>query len=143
VIDNKEHDLKQRIIDEMTVDHRNVLEKNLELAKRLVRITRDGKVDLLSRDDLNGKEQILLYLIGKLYAKEAGFVDTAEVGSEELKTELCFPEGSLFPWLKWLREENKIKRVKKGRYSYHIVPENLVEKILKTIGQKIKKNLEE
>ena len=69
----KENELKKRIIEEMTVDYSNALEKIFDLAKQFIRITKDGKVFILFKDKLSGKEQILLYLIGKLYAKEAGF----------------------------------------------------------------------
>lgn len=136
---NEESNLRQRIIDEMTVDYSNTLEKNFELAKQFIRITKDGKVDVLFKDTLNGKDQILLYLVGKLYAKEAGFVASNDVGNEELVNELGVPKGSLFPWLKWLREENKVKQIKKGRYTYHSIPESLVEKTLKRIEEKTKK----
>ena len=107
----------------------------------LIRITKDGKVDILFKDKLSGKDQVLLYLIGKLYAKEAGFVATDDVGNEELINELGVPKGSLFPWLKWLRDENKIKQIKKGRYSYHSIPEYLVEKTLKRIEGTLKRKI--
>lgn len=139
--DERDKDLRQRIIDEMTVDYTSTLEKNFDLAKRFIKITKDGKVDVLFKDKLNGMEQILLYLIGKLYAKEAGFVAADEVGNEELINELGIPKGSLFPWLKWLRDENKVKQAKKGRYTYHSIPEYLVERVLKGIEEKLKRKI--
>ena len=129
--------LTKRIIEEMTVDYSNALEKNFSLAKQFIRITKDGKVDILAKDRLNGKEQILLYLIGKLYAKEVGFTATDSVGNKELMDELGIPEGSLFPWLKDLRDENNIKQVKKERRVYHFIPINLVERTLKSIAKNI------
>jgi len=139
---NEESNLRQRIIDEMTVDYSNTLEKNFELAKQFIRITKDGKVDVLHKEQMNGKDLILLYLIGKLYAKEAGFVATNNVGNEELVNELGIPRGSLFPWLKWLREENRVRQVKKGRYVYHNISENLVERTLKRIEEKLRRKME-
>ena len=138
VDEQKVSDLKKRIIEEMTVDYSNALEKNFELAKQFIRITKDGKVSILVKDKLNGKEQIILYLIGKLYAKEAGFASTDYVGNEELKNELGVPEGSLLPWLKDLRDTNKIKQVKEGRYTHHNIPINLVERTLKSVEKKVK-----
>jgi hypothetical protein len=138
--EQKTHDLKERIGEEMTVDYSSALEKNFDLAKQFVRITKDGKVDIVDKEKLTGEEEILLYLIGKLYAKEAGFAATAEVGNKELLDELGIPEGSLFPWLKYLRDENKIKQVKRGRYAYHVIPPNLVEKTLKNTEKKLKKS---
>lgn len=136
----KMHNLKERISEEMTVDYASALERNFDLAKQFIRITKDGKVDIPDKEKLTGQEEILLYLIGKLYAKEAGFAATTEVGNKELLDELGIPEGSLFPWLKNLRDGNKIKQVKKGQYTYHVIPPNLVEKTLKNAERKIKKS---
>jgi len=133
--------LREKIIEEMTVDYSNSLEKNFSLAKQFIRITKDGKVDLLAKDRLRGKEQILLYLIGKLYAREAGYVTTDDVGNTELMDELGIPEGSLFPWLKDLRDDNNIKQITRERRVYHFIPVNLVEKTLKSIEKKISKGV--
>jgi hypothetical protein len=137
----KENGLKKMIIEEMTVDYSNALGKNFDLAKQFIRITKDGRVYILFNDKLSGKEQILLYLIGKLYAKEAGFAATDDVGNKELMDELGTPKGSLLPWLKDLRDKNKIKQVKKGRYTHHSIPVNLVERTLKSTERKLKKNI--
>lgn len=134
-----ENILKKRIIEEMTVNHSNALDKHFDLAKQLIRITTDGKIDVLFKDRLTGKESILLYLIGKLYAKEAELTPNDSVGNQELMNELGFPKGSLLPWLKDLRDENKIKTTTKGKLSYHIVALNFVEKSLKEIVKKVNK----
>lgn len=131
--------LKQKIIEEMTVDYANALEKNFNLAKQLIRITKDGKVDVIVKDKLTGKENILLYLIGKLYAKEAELTATNDVGNQELMDELGVPKGSLFPWLKDLREENKINPITRGKYTYHAIALNVLEKTLKEIIKKVSK----
>jgi len=137
----KKGNIKKKIIEEMTVDYSNALEKNFDLAKQFIRITKDGKVDILFKDRLNGTEQILLYLIGKLYAKEAGYIATDDVGNKELLDELGVPEGSLLPWLKDLRDKNKIKQVKKGRYTHHFIPVNFVERTLRGVERKIKRSV--
>jgi len=131
--------LKQKIIEEMTVDYANALEKNFDLVKQLTRITKDGKVDVIVKDKLTGKENILLYLIGKLYAKEAELAATNDVGNQELMDELGVPKGSLLPWLKDLREEHKINAITRGRYTYHAVALNVLEKTLKEIIKKVSK----
>lgn len=138
--ENKENTLKERIIDEMTVDYSNALEKDFDLAKQFIRITKAGKVDVLLKDKLSGIEQILLYLIGKMYAKEAGISTTDDVGNKELMNELGIPKGSVLPWLKKLRDENKIKPIKRGKYIHHSVSINFIEKTLKSVGSKIKKS---
>ena len=133
-------DFKTRIRGEMMVDYASALEKNFDLAKQFLKITSEGKVDLHFKEKLTGKQQILLYLIGKLYAKEAALVETNDVVNKELMGELGIPEGSLLPWLKDLRDKKKIKQIKSGRYTYHSVSINLVEKILKEIEKKVKKS---
>ena len=85
---NTSEELKKRIHEEMLVDYSNALEKNFDLAKSFIRLTNKGKIDVIIKDKINGKEQILLYLIGKLYSKEAGFSDTDDVGNKELMDEL-------------------------------------------------------
>ena len=121
----------------MIIDYSSVLEEYFDVAKKFIRLTKEGKVNIPVKDKLNGEEQILLYLIGKLYAKEAGFVTSEEVGNKELMEELNMPRGSLLPFLKRLRDKNKIEEIKKGRYVYHRIPLNLIGKILKDIQAKI------
>jgi len=134
-----ESNLKRKIIEEMTVDYGSALEKNFELAKQLIRITKDGKIDVLFKDKLTGTENISLYLIGKLYAKEAELTPTNDAGNKELMDELGVPRGSVLPWLKDLRDANKIKTITKGKYTYHTIALNVVEKTLKEILNKVSK----
>jgi len=138
--ENKENTLKKRIIEEMTVDYANALEKNFDLVKQFIRITKEGKIDILLKDNLTGPEQILLYLIGKMYAKEAGLSTTDDVGNQEFMDELGVPKGSLLPWLKKLRDENKIKLIKRGKYTHHNISINFIEKTLNSVGSKVKKS---
>jgi hypothetical protein len=127
---------KKKILDEMTVDYASSLEKNIDLAKKFIRITKDGKVDVLNRDRFSGKNQILLYLIGKLYAKEAGLAQEDDVGNEELEKELQMKTGSLLPWLKDLRDSNRVKQVRRERNVYHTISANQIEEILRSIRDK-------
>ncbi|MFH0949209.1 MAG: hypothetical protein V1802_01850 [Candidatus Aenigmatarchaeota archaeon] len=136
----KPEELKKRIQEEMTVDYSNSLDKNFDLAKQFVRVTRDGKIDVIIKDKLSGKDQLLLYMIGKLYAKEAGFSPTDDVGNKELMDELSVPKGSVLPWLKELRDNNKIKQVKRGKNVHHTIPISVVEKALKSIEKRIQKS---
>ena len=133
--------LKDRIIKEMTVDHSNALDRNFSLARQFIRITRDGKVDILVKDKISGKEKIKLYLIGKLYAKEAGYATTDDVGNKELMDEIGIPKGSVLPWVSSLKNKNQIREVRKGKYVHHCIPLNLVERTLSRIEQKIKKSV--
>lgn len=132
--------LRKKIIDEMTVNYSNALEKNFDLAKQFIRITQDGKVDLLHKEKFGGKEQILLYLIGKLYAKEGGLIEVTDVSNKELMDELGIPQGSILPGLKYLRDSNRITQVKKGKFTHHSIAINMIEKILNIAEKKLKKS---
>jgi hypothetical protein len=130
-------DLKNRILSEMTVDYSTILQRNFDRAKRFVRISADGIVDVLIRDKLTGPEQIQLYLIGKIYAKEAQLTTDAEVSNKELMEQLAIPQGSLLPWLKELRDKNKVRQMRRERNVYHSVPVNLIEDTLRGIEKKV------
>lgn len=131
--------LKERIKEEMLADYSNALEKNFDLAKQFVQITNEGNVNVLVKNQVNGKYQILLYLIGKLYAKEVNFTHTEDVSSKELMNELGIREGSLRPWIKELRDKKRINQIKKNRYTHYVIPMNLIESTLKEVEEKIKK----
>src|SRR5437667_12495697 len=92
--------LRKKILEEMTVDYSNSLEKNFDLAKQFVQITKEGKVDLKEKEKFTGKDKIMLYLVGKLYAKEAGLAQTNSATNKELMDELGMQKGSLLPCLK-------------------------------------------
>ena len=139
--EKRKNELKKRIIEEMTVDYSSSLEKNFDLAKQFIRITKTGKVNVLFKDKLTGKDQILLYLIGKRYTKEAGYSATDDAGNKELMNELGIPEGSLLPWLKDLRDSNQIRKNTRDRYSYHYIPINFLERTLKNMSEKLNKEL--
>jgi len=137
---SKRKDLKQKIIAEMTVDHATALEKNFDLAKQFIRITPKGNIEILDKDKYKSKDLVMLYLIGKLYAKEAELAGDASVENKELLDELGMPKGSLDPALKELSDKKKIRKIKKGRHAYHNIPINLVERTLKSLAKKSDKN---
>jgi hypothetical protein len=130
-------ELKKRILDEMTIKHSSILSENFDLAKRYVRVRDDGSVELLVRERVTGKEQILLYLIGKVYAKEGALTNDENVGNAELLDQLGIPEGSLFPWLKELRQTNQIRQLKRENNVFHTVPPPKIGEILSAIEKKL------
>lgn len=131
--------LEERIRNEMTVDYHDALEKNFETAKELIAITPDGKISLRKSAGLGGEDKILLYLIGKVYAKKVGFTTDEKVANEELMNELGIKQGSLLPWLKFLRDKNLIKNELKGNKAYHYITHNHIERMLNEITKKIQK----
>lgn len=132
-------ELRRRILEEMTVDYSSALEKNLNLAKQFLRITSEGRVEVLMKDDLTGTEKVLLYLVGKLYAKEADLSATTDVSNAELMEELGMPQGSVLPALKELRDSNMVEQTRTGRHVFHSIPINLVERTLRGLQAKLKK----
>ena len=134
----KDKSFRDKILEEMTVSYANALEKNFEVAKKFIRISQEGNVDLLHKEKLTGIEKILLYLIGKLYSKEANLTTEANADNEELARELMIPTGSLLPWLKSLRDANKIRTFKESKYTKHHIQPNIIEKILEKIDDKLK-----
>ncbi len=130
-------ELRERILDEMTVDYASALERNFNLAKRFIRVTTDGRAEVLVKEQVPQKEQILLYLVGKLYAKEAGLAATAEVSNAELMDELGMPKGSVLPALKELRDANRIERSRSGRTVYHSIPVSMVERTLRSVEDRV------
>ena len=122
--------LKKRIIEEMTVNQQNVLEKYFDLAKKFISITTKGNINILTEEKFSIEEKILLYLIGKIYAKEAGLITTKEVGFKELMDNLGIVKGTIYPIIKRLRDKNKISQRKDGKITYITIPLNLIGKIL-------------
>lgn len=129
--------LEERIREEMTVNVGSALERNFETAKKMMSITPEGKVNLNNRERLGGEDKIILYLIGKVYAKKAGYANDEQVPNKELLDELGIKEGSLLPWLKNLRDGNRIKQVTRENLSYHFIPHNLISSELERISTKI------
>ena len=137
MIGNKKDLLKEKIIEEMTADFSNALEKNFDLAKKLIKITNEGKISVIFKNDLTGEEKILLYLIGKVYAEEAEISQTHEVDSKELMDELGFLKGSFYPIIKRLRDKKRINQTRKGKYTLFSIPSNQIERILTKINRKL------
>jgi len=129
-MNNKDNKLKKRIMEEMMVDHQNILEKYFDLAKKFINITTEGIINIISEEKFSIEEKIILYLIGKIYAKEAGLVSTEEVGYKELMDNLGVLKGTIYPVIKRLRDKNKISQKKQGKLTYITIPLNLIGKIL-------------
>ncbi len=55
------------------------------------------QVEFLDKDKLTGAEQIQVYLIGKLFAKEAELATSDAVGNKELMDELGILKDLYFP----------------------------------------------
>lgn len=136
---SKKDVLRNKIKDVLSVDYSDLLDKNLDFVKQLLRITKEGKIDVIVKSNVTGQQKIGLYLIGKLYAKESGLSITDEADNKELMTQLGVREGSLLPWLKSLRDSGVIHDTQKGKKTYHSLPANEMERVLKEVYQYLKK----
>jgi hypothetical protein len=130
--------LAKRIRAEMTTSRPDALTRCFDVAKRHVSITENGMVIVSNKDKLGAKSQILLYLIGKLYAKEAGLCGSSGVTNEELGRELGLTGSSLRPRLMELKESKKIVSSKSGRTVFHTIYQNIVEKTIREIDEEDK-----
>ena len=135
----EEDELKAKILAEMTVDHSDALEKNYPLAKQFMRITKEGKVDVIVKDKVGGTDKIALYLIGKRYAQRAGLASSEYVKNTELCSELGIIQGSLLPWMKTLRDSNIVEQgAREGNEVSHAIAMSAVERMLKSVSAKLK-----
>ena len=123
--------LRQMIIDEMIADYSDALEKNFEVAKQLLRLTKDGKVDVIMKDNFKSDLLVALYLTGKKYSERAGLADSDLVDNSELYDELGLPKGTVNAAVKALRDKKIIETIKEGNKSSHRILANYVERILK------------
>ena len=138
--ETRKQSLKAKILDEMMTDYRSALEKNFQIAKQLIKISKEGKVEVLFSEKLSTENKICLYLIGKAYTQEAELTDTNEASAKELMDDLGIIKGSFYPVIKRLRDKNKIDQIRRGKYTYFSIPSNRIERILLKINKKIKNN---
>jgi hypothetical protein len=131
--------LKEKILSEMKVDYSDSLDRNFDLAKNFIEITNEGKihVKIKNNENIEAKDIISLYLIGKIYAKEVELSENENATNEELASELGMPDGTVRTALKRLRDSNKIKQIEPG---VHNIPINIIEKTLKEIQERISLN---
>jgi hypothetical protein len=126
--------LRNRIRSEMLAEHQDALARNFELAKSLLRITASGKVEVLANEKFGGKQRVLLYLIGKVYAKEAELADSEFVTNKEFSEQLGIPENSLRPWLSELRDDVLVVHRRDGATVRHAISMSRIGTVLKAIA---------
>lgn len=108
-------ELKKWVKEELTVTEVNELARYKEKVKELIGITSDGMIVFkVDSTKLSAKEIICLYMIGKVYAHVAGYVDEESVTNRELIEALNLPEGTIGYALKELRDRKIIIAEKAG-----------------------------
>ena len=134
---NNLEELKKWVKEELTVTEVNELARHKEKLKELIGITSDGMVVFkVDSTKLSAKEIICLYMIGKVYAHVAGYVDKESVANKELIGALNLPEGTVGRALKELRDRKFIVAEETGihRIFYDkigIVSNSILRKIQK------------
>lgn len=118
-------DLKRWIQEELTVDIENELSKYKEKVKEYIQLTPSGEV-ILKQTDLTAKQKILVYLIGKIYAKAAEYSDENNATNKELAEALRLPEGTVKYTLFELRNEGLVLPIADGVHSIRISSIGLV-----------------
>ena len=128
---------EELIKDLLVVDEMALLEDILKIASELISLTPKGEILFkINKDELSVKEKIILYMIGKQFATEAKLIDNDHVNLEELSTFLRVSKGSLASRIGELRNERKIKDVKRGEYE--LFPYDLKQYLLE-IKKKLRK----
>ena len=118
----------------MLVQHSDVIEKNYMIAKEYIGITKEGKVDVKNKESLILEDQILLYLIGKLYSERAELSSTHKVSRQELLNELGISENSIGAIIKRLKDKKLVISTKQGVEAFFEIKKNEVEKTLKRLN---------
>lgn len=130
-------ELKNWVKEELKVNKINGLTKHREKVKELIGITQDGMIIFkVDSTKLSVKEIICLYMIGKVYAHVAGYIETESVANKELIGALNLPQGTARRTLKELRDRKIIIADKSG---IHRIQYDKIGDILENILQKIGK----
>lgn len=131
--------LKEWIRREMTLEKTDILLQAKERVAALLGVSTDGAVAFrLSSDQLSkldAKERILLYLIGKLFAKAAGYSADDTATNSELVVNLGMAEGTVKSQLSALRNSRFINPVRPG---IHSIARNRLLEALAYVESKVK-----
>jgi len=105
-----EHDLSSWVRSNMTVDDSSIMMTHKESVSRLVSLSNDGKVILLKdRKLFSSRQLVVLYLLGKLFAKVANYSTSRAAVNSEIAYELGVPKGTVGRCLMELREMGHVR----------------------------------
>jgi hypothetical protein len=103
-------DLSRWIRENMTVDDNAIIAENKEAVAHLVGLTNEGKVVLkVDKSRLTSRQAVLLYLLGKLFSKVAGYSQDRSATHTEIFTELGMPSGTVGRCLQELRKQGFVR----------------------------------
>lgn len=128
-------DLGDWIRKSMTVTETDVLNRHKERIAKIIGVTSEGLIVYqVDKNRLDAEKQIGAYLIGKLFARVAGFVSDDTVSNRELETELAMPEGTVRGTLAKMRKHGSAVSSGPG---VHRVPVNGIPSLLDSIEQSL------
>lgn len=99
------------------VDEGKILEDSLERLKNIIVLTKEGAVHFLAdRGNLSSRQVILLYLIGKRYAREANLIDVESLTLDQISKDLVLSPKVAAARLAELKNEGLVESKQRGHY---------------------------
>lgn len=126
--------LEDRINDEMVVDGESFLEEYFDDAKQLFRIFQGGSLDV--REDFAEapwKERMLIHLIGRRYAFEAGKADSPTLAYSYFYARLDVGESTIRHHMNELQKEHIVEKDEEAD-EWKLAPESLPKALSRIEG---------
>lgn len=134
---NSDKSMKE-LLKELIHDDEEEFTKLVPKVKQIVKVKTDGSPILVcDSSNLNQKEQIICYLIGKFYSKllELSPIDSATI--DEISTGLRLDSNVVSARMSNLRDAHLVDQVTRGEYKVSTVFLNeTLDKIINKIGDK-------
>ena len=136
-MENKEKELRQWVLSHMTTEAESELDLYKEQVAKLVSLTSTGDVIFnVDLPKLDAQTQILLFLIGKLYARIGGLVDSDTVTNEEIAKYGRGSSGGQRWALTKLRQAHFIESTSPG--VHHILPSQIGRAFKEIISERVR-----
>ena len=117
-----EKTLKRLVREQLIIDEQEVIKRLLPRIKRLIGLTKDGKIlFIVSRNQVPKIYQVLLYLVGKRLAHIAELTESPDASIKEISNALGFPENYTRALLSELLSKGLIKRSDAGLYQVELL----------------------
>ncbi|MEM0382643.1 MAG: hypothetical protein QW059_06115 [Nitrososphaerota archaeon] len=134
---SSDQELKEKL-RELIIDEKELSAALIDRAKRLIRLTRDGKVIfMVPVDRIPVWGRVLLYLVGKRLAREIGLIETDVATIEEISTAIGSDYFSVAARLNELKNQYLVSTVERGGYIVQLAKlQDILERVEKTLTQK-------
>ncbi|MEM0336652.1 MAG: hypothetical protein QXS96_05400 [Candidatus Caldarchaeum sp.] len=112
----KKEDLKEKLKRELLLEE-EITSEQIERVKRFIRFTNKGQIVFVApREKLPLRDQILLYLLGKRLAREAGLGEKDSASIEEISNGLGADYFQVAARLSDLKTQHYVLSVERGEY---------------------------